>query len=196
MLIDATNPFGGEYLLPAGFLREPPVHLRRAQAFVVTRSNEIPEITPIIRRLGQINAETPIFTGKHVFDTLHVIGRKTALDVMTLRGKRLLALCGLGNPASFHALLSTQELNVAHQLDFPDHHWYTGQDVELMRRISVQERIDALITTEKDEVKLLSFFEKLDIPCYIAAIRLEVQPQQEFEKFLLNMLKNKENRPD
>jgi len=37
VLIDATNPFGGEMLVPSGILREPLSSLARADAFVITR---------------------------------------------------------------------------------------------------------------------------------------------------------------
>lgn len=185
VLIDATNPFGGGYLLPAGLLREPLRHLRRAHAFLITRCNEVPGITPILERLRQINADAPIFTGRHGLEALREVGLQAALTISNLHGKRLLAVCGLGNPASFHTLLSSQHLNVASQLDFADHHWYTAQDLDLMRRIIAQQRIDALITTEKDETKLFSYCESLGIPCYVAAIRLEIQPAKAFETFLL-----------
>jgi len=37
--IDATNPFGGSRMLPAGTLREPPKNLARANAVIITRSD-------------------------------------------------------------------------------------------------------------------------------------------------------------
>ncbi len=42
VLIDATNPFGGGHLLPAGRLREPKSALARADIIVITRSERAP----------------------------------------------------------------------------------------------------------------------------------------------------------
>jgi len=46
VLIDATNPFGGGHLLPAGRLREPKSALARANLVVVTRSDHAPPSRP------------------------------------------------------------------------------------------------------------------------------------------------------
>ena len=40
LLIDASNPFGNGYLLPWGTLREPIAQLKRADAFIITRSSQ------------------------------------------------------------------------------------------------------------------------------------------------------------
>lgn len=192
VLIDATNPFGGGYLLPAGFLREPLDHLRRARAFVITRSNEAPDIAPILRRLQQITPDGRIFTGAHALDVIRPIASDSPVDLTSLRRKRLLAVSGLGNPRSFHALLNGQGLTMVSHLDFPDHHWYTEQDIEGIRRLVTQKQIDAIMTTEKDEAKLLPYFQGLGV-CYVATIRLDIQPEKEFEQFLLNITRKKQN---
>ncbi|GAK55668.1 tetraacyldisaccharide 4'-kinase [Candidatus Vecturithrix granuli] len=192
VLIDATNPFGGEYLLPAGFLREPLDHLRRAQAFVITRSNEVHDITPIVRRLQQIAPDAQIFTGIHTLDVIRPIASDSPVDSASLRRKRLLAVSGLGNPQSFRELLSGHGLNVVNYLDFADHHWYTEEDIVRIRQIIIREQIDAIMTTEKDEIKLLAYFQESGA-CYIAAIRLDIQPEKKFEHFLLNTIRKKHN---
>ena len=52
VLVDATDPFGGGMVLPAGRLREPLSALRRADIVVITRSVQAPSpaIEAIIRR--------------------------------------------------------------------------------------------------------------------------------------------------
>ncbi len=42
VLVDATDPFGGGLVLPAGRLREPLRRLRRADIVVITRSVQAP----------------------------------------------------------------------------------------------------------------------------------------------------------
>ncbi len=190
VLIDATHPFGGEYLLPAGFLREPLDHLRRAQAFVITRSNEVSDITPILRRLQQIAPGVQIFTGVHALDLIRPIASDSPVEWTSLRRKRLLAVSGLGNPQSFRELLSGHGLNVASYRDFADHHWYTEEDMTHIRQIITEEQLDAIITTEKDETKLLAYCQEFGA-CYIAVIKLDIQPEKEFEQLLLNIIRKK-----
>src|SRR3989442_13036912 len=48
VLIGATDPFGGGFLLPAGRLREPKSSLSRADIVVVTRSENAPPVEPVI----------------------------------------------------------------------------------------------------------------------------------------------------
>jgi len=184
VLIDATNPFGGGYLLPAGFLREPLDHLRRAHAFVITRSDEIDDVAGITRELRRFEPSAPIFTAIHGCAGLRVAGTQTPLAPETLREQRVGSVCGIGNPASFRRILTRSGLTVAAACDFPDHHWFTAQDAAQMRDMMTAQSLDALITTEKDEPKLLRMFEMRAMEIYVLIIRLEVHPAAEFEKLL------------
>ena len=188
VLIGATNPFGGNYLLPAGFLREPVENLARAHAFVITRSDEIEDISPICQRLKQINPDIPIFKGRHVCDEIRKAGTDERIEIEMLKGKRLLGVSGLANPASFHHLLDKLGIAVIKYLDFPDHHWYTEQDVYEMHQTITAYAIEAIITTEKDEAKLSLHPDILEVPIYIMTITIDVQPEREFENVLLGIL--------
>src|SRR5882672_2580427 len=59
VLVDATDPFGGGLVLPAGRLREPLSALRRADIVIITRSVQAssPAVESIIRR----HTSSPIF---------------------------------------------------------------------------------------------------------------------------------------
>ncbi len=188
VLIDATNPFGGEYLLPAGFLREPVKHLARAHAFVITRSDEVDDITPIEQRLHQLNPGAPIFKGVHTCDEIKQAGTGESVEIDAFKEMRLLAVSGLGNPASFHRLLDSLQLPIIKHLDFPDHHWYTKRDASTIGRIISDHHIDAVVTTEKDETKLSPHSNILGVSCYVMTITLEIQPKEEFENLLLNIV--------
>lgn len=185
VLIDATNPFGGGYMLPAGFLREPLTHLARAHAFVITRSDEIDDLAPIKQQLQQFNPDAPIFRGVHACDEIKHVITGEIIEIDSLKKMRLLAVSGLANPASFFHLLDSSGLSPIENLAFPDHHWYTRQDAIEMRRIISEQDIDAVIATEKDEAKLAPYVDIFGVLCCVVTIRLEIQPQKEFENFLL-----------
>ncbi|GAK52555.1 LpxK protein [Candidatus Moduliflexus flocculans] len=184
VLIDATNPFGGGHVLPAGFLREPLAHLSRASAFVITRSDEIADCAPIIATLQRINPASPIFYGVHAFDTLRRLGQDAPTDLSAFQKKRLLAVCGLGNPASFHHLIRGCGLTLAATLDFRDHHWYAEEDIQKINAMIRQYGIDGILTTEKDEPKLQPYTQALDAACYIMTITMRMTPTDKFEQWL------------
>lgn len=182
VLIDATNPFGGGYMLPAGFLREPLTNLARANAFVITRSDEIEDIIYIENTLRLYNQNAPIFRGIHACDTIRKAGTEETIELEDLKGKRLLAVSGLANPASFLYMLDKLGLQIIEHLDFPDHHWYTEKDVFMIQQTLSNHTFDAIITTEKDESKFLMYCEDLNVPCYVLAIRFEIQSEERFEE--------------
>ena len=184
VLIDATQPFGGGRLLPAGLLREPLAHLARASAFLITRSDEVRDCAAIVETLRWFNPAAPIFFGVHAFESLRAAGGEERVSLDDLRGKRLFAVCGLGNPASFHRLLRSCGLEAQATLDFPDHHDYTARDAEIIASGVAKDRLDAIITTEKDEHKLLPYLRSLNTPCRVAAVRMEIQPIQAFRRLL------------
>lgn len=187
VLIDATNPFGGGYMLPAGLLREPLNNFSRAHAFVITRSDEISDISPICQRLRQLNPEAPIFKGIHVYEKIKRADTDEPIEIDVLKGKRILGVSGLANPSSFHRLLDSLGLTVAKYFDFPDHHWYTEQDIRDIRRAILTHQLDGMMTTEKDMVKLLRYRDMLEVPVYVIAITLDIQPHQEFKDLLINL---------
>ncbi len=179
VLVDAMNPFGGGYMLPAGFLREPLPHLARANAFVITRSDEIDDITPIERELQRFNPNAPIFKGVHAYDDIKTTKTGESIKIDALRKKKLLAVSGLANPASFLRLLHSIELPPVQHLDFPDHHWYTAQDADMIRQVIARDSIEAIITTEKDETKL-SRSCSFEVPSYVLTIKMKIQPDAKF----------------
>src|SRR5216110_367431 len=63
VLIDCQQPFGNEYLLPRGTLREPASHLSRASTIFITKSDG--NTTELRRRIGQFNANAGIIECVH-----------------------------------------------------------------------------------------------------------------------------------
>ena len=61
LLMDATDPFGGWRMLPAGMLREPPSSIKRADAVVITRANFVEAA-----ELDRLRIEIAAFAGKYI----------------------------------------------------------------------------------------------------------------------------------
>jgi tetraacyldisaccharide 4'-kinase len=90
VLIDATDPFGGGWLLPGGLLREPVGSLRRANLIVITRINAVTQevAREIQSRLKGIVPQTPVIITKFV-PTQFVREGEPAIPAHELRGKRV-----------------------------------------------------------------------------------------------------------
>jgi tetraacyldisaccharide 4'-kinase len=72
----------------------------------------------------------------------------------SLRGQELLAFSGIARPQVFFSLLRELGAIVKHELPFPDHYRYSSEDLERIQRMSREEAVDMIITTEKDAVRL------------------------------------------
>ena len=60
----------------------------------------------------------------------------------------------LARPEGLEDMLKEQGIALAVSMRFPDHHPYDAADVEAIRRLADRHRLDALVVTEKDWVKL------------------------------------------
>lgn len=190
--IDATNPFGGNRLLPAGFLREPLGSLKRADAVVITRINQTqPEkIEEIKKRVSRINPKIVFAAAIHKPICARLIkDKQIALD--ELAGKRLYAFCGIGNPGAFFQTLSELALNIVGKRVYNDHHRYNESDIVEICQDCRYKQAEMIITTQKDWIKAaLLCIEKFDIPIAYLAVELEfIDGQQDIVTLVENAIK-------
>jgi tetraacyldisaccharide 4'-kinase len=147
LLIDATNPFGGGHLLPAGRLREPRSALARADIVVITRSDHAPAIESMIRH----ESDAPIFyAAPHLESVRRFRGEYPGDESTECHSRKLFAFSGIGNPAVFPIDLREWGLDPLGYKVFPDHHRYTPQDMKTIATEARAAGADALICTEKD----------------------------------------------
>jgi tetraacyldisaccharide 4'-kinase len=91
----------------------------------------------------------------------------------TLRDARLLVFAGIGSPAGFRRTLGDAGVAVTDFAEFADHHWYTRDDLRRLDRRAEQTGAEALVTTEKDWVRLRRL-PPLKRPLYVVSVRLEL----------------------
>jgi len=155
LLIDASNPWGFGHLLPRGLLREPIASLKRADLVVLTRVNQCSpaqkqSLTTQLERHGRLDCCIEV-----VFRPDRLVssaGETQPPDRFT--GRSVIAFCGIGNPEAFHQTLQQIEFDVREFIAFSDHHKYSDQDLKLLDDHATQVDAEALITTQKDLVKL------------------------------------------
>ena len=153
--VDATDPFGAGRLFPRGLLREPLSGIARARAVVLTRASGVaPDrraaIRAVLERAGGGRAAWVESTHRPI-QLRSARGEVRPLD--ELRGRRVAAFAGIGNPAAFRATLLGLGADLADFRGFPDHHPYSDADLrgleEWVRRLGA----DLVVTTLKDLVK-------------------------------------------
>ncbi len=191
--VDATEPFGMGKLLPAGFLREPLGSLKRADAVVITRINQTqPEnIENIKETILKIKPDMVFASAVHKPICAGLIkDKRIALD--ELKGKRIYAFCGIGNPDAFFQTLSELALNIVGKRVYNDHHRYAQSDIMDIFSDSRAEKAELIITTQKDWIKTaLLNMEKIDLPVAWLAVELEfIQGRQEIINLVEKAIKN------
>jgi tetraacyldisaccharide 4'-kinase len=149
-LVDASNPFGGGKLLPAGRLREPRSAISRADIVVITRATSAPAVEAMIRR------ET-----------------SAPMDPAT----RWFALSGIGNPAAFSKNLKQWNFNVVGRKDYPDHHRYSPSDLREIAIAAAAAGASNIVCTEKDKFNFPPEFE-LEVPIFYCSIKI-TSPEEE-----------------
>ncbi len=68
--IDATDPFGGGQMIPAGLLREPLKNLSRADVIVITRADIAGNIEKLRTEISDLNTHAPVFTAHNLIDRI------------------------------------------------------------------------------------------------------------------------------
>lgn len=155
VLIDALNPWGYGHLLPRGLLREPLSSLRRADLIVITRVDQATaeQIAAIRGRLAAVAPGCDIVESAFPPEQLvNASGQVASLE--SLRGQRVAAFCGIGNPQAFRESLVRLGMEFVAFHSFPDHHPYSSADVEQLQHWSAGQDVAAVVTTQKDLVKL------------------------------------------
>ncbi len=156
--IDASDPFGCGRLFPRGLLREWPGGLTRAGAVVLTRAEAVPaarraEIRAAVTRARRHTAPPIWVETEHRPVAIRSAGGSTE-PIDSLRGRRVAAFCGVGNPAAFRRTLETAGVDVVGFRPFADHHDYTTADLEALAGWAGERAADQVVTTLKDLVKI------------------------------------------
>ncbi len=152
LLLDTRRPFGNGRLFPRGNLRDRPAAMARADAIVLTRWESNAAASSLVPQLGQANL--PLFCSQHTPLDLRVLGAGHILPLASLKGQRIMAFCGIGEPDHFRLTLQRLGAEIAAFVAFSDHHSYTQSEIEQLDRVAKQHRVEIIVTTEKDGVRL------------------------------------------
>jgi tetraacyldisaccharide 4'-kinase len=187
LLVDASRGLGNGWVLPSGWLREPPSAARRADAVIVTQANlGDPERVEadFARRTGW---RGPLFRFGYEPAGLARLDGGAKLPVQALAGRRVSMLCAIARPESFAAALRGLGTEPAERIALRDHDPYedpTLADVERRLQGASAEAPD-WVTTEKDAVKLKG---RLKSAQRLWVLEMKVVPDPRWEGFFLESL--------
>ncbi len=189
LLFDARTPPDALRLLPLGLLREPLNGMERADLIVITGVNSVD---------GDVRAEAIECVRKYTNSQTAVLTVDGAVTgYIGLSGERAQApkgevfgLCGIANPDQFANTLNNEGLELAGSLDYPDHHQFTGDDVNRINDAAAQSGAKAIVTTEKDMARLELFHDAFNIPVYAVIWEMSViEGAEELDKLLEKFFK-------
>lgn len=155
VLIDSRNPFGNSQLFPRGILREPKKALERADILVFTKAGkkniELENLKNYIRRL---NKDAAFLEAIHNPTHLYENKTKRAYGLERIKGKRVILLSSIGDPAYFEETVKGLGADIVEHIKFPDHHNYKKSDIGYILKRCGERDFGLVLTTEKDIVKL------------------------------------------
>ncbi len=187
VLLTAANPFGNGNLLPGGPLREPSSALKRADIIIATGTYD--DVTPPRQIVLPAGVHAPVFTCYYQPRNLLHCARETAFPPELVKGKKICAFAGIGNPIAFEKTLAALGADVAVFIPFPDHHRYTEQDVGLIDEKARQCQAEMIVTTEKDKIRLEGF-EAFFRDLYTLRVEMEfLSGREDFERLFLEKMK-------
>ncbi len=175
-----------ERLLPVGSLREPPTALRRADVILLTHTDTVDMLRDAKAALRQLAPNALILESVHQpvhfyplrksRDHAHRDGvlpiaspeNSEGTDFLStseaVKGKRLLAVCAIGNPDAFVTTLMRCSAESVELLAYPDHHVYTEADFVRIATVFQAVHADLIVTTQKDAQKLEAFVGNRGLP--------------------------------
>ncbi|QYY37089.1 tetraacyldisaccharide 4'-kinase [Ruficoccus sp. ZRK36] len=171
LLVDKSNPFGNQCMLPRGILREPVSHIRRASYVFLTKSDGEPdhELEQLIR---QHKPDVDLIECSHQPQYLkEVFGEKTR-TLASLQGVKVATFSGIAVPESFETFIRQLGASIVHNQRFLDHHRFTPYELDHFFRQAQEAGAELIVTTEKDAVRLDRDHIPQDVPFYY--LRLEV----------------------
>ncbi len=159
-------------LLPAGNLREPLWAARRAHVIAIPADET--ELEAELRNWGWRGLIWRVWR---------------RMEVPNIDGP-VIAFCGIARPEQFFAGLEAAGLQLAARMAFRDHYRYAARDLEHLRAAARAAQAAALVTTEKDRMRLGKLVQAFPdgLSVKTAQLRIEIDNQEAAISWLTNKL--------
>lgn len=174
VLVDRQAPFGNEFLLPRGTLREPHRNLRRASYIFITKSTGESNET-LVQRIRRYNRTAEIIECAHKPLYLQNILTDERLPLERLRDVFIGSICGIAAPESFEGGLQKLGARIDLAKRYIDHHRYTEAELQSFINRCIRRDLEMIVTTEKDAVRMPRLAESdRKVPIYFLRVEIEI----------------------
>src|SRR5436309_6976046 len=172
VLVDRQAPFGNEFLLPRGTLREPPRNLRRASYIFITKSTgESNE--QLVKRVRRYNRTAEIIECAHKPLHLQNVVTGEIAPLEKLRGTYIGSICAIAAPDSFEDGLRKLGARIEIAKRYIDHHRYTEAELQSFINRCIRRDLAMVVTTEKDAVRF-PLLVKTEVPIFFLRVEMEI----------------------
>ncbi len=166
IVIDAARGVGNGDVFPAGPLRAPlPSQIARTDALIVVGNGGGADgVAELLKQRGA-----------HV---LHAALTADPKSLSILRGKRVMAFAGIGDPQRFFSTLRANGVNVVDERPFADHHVFTFAEIE---RLVADAKANSLllVNTDKDMARIRSNARLMSYASEIATLSVTMEFEDE-----------------
>jgi tetraacyldisaccharide 4'-kinase len=164
--------------------REPVSSLKRANILLMKKGVHPQRKKKVMERFPESSVFEYSVKNKGVFRLME----KKTQPGEELKGKKVIAFCGIARPERFLSILHRGGIKPSFLFKFPDHHPYPKSTIEKIIEKYKKINAEAIITTEKDALKIIHNKSLKKIPAYYLKIDLEVEDK--FYAKISNMLQN------
>jgi len=183
VLIDATCPFGFDYLLPRGLLRESLKGLRRATHIFITKARDI-DVQPIVARIRTINPTAEIIACYYEPEALINLHTGAHVPLDEINGRNTFIVTGIAQPDGFVSLAKERGAIVQRVMTFPDHHRFRRAEIEEIYTAAAGMCADAILITEKDSVRFPRRAGSAILPCPVYYLKVAIKIKSGEEDFI------------
>ena len=187
VLVDRQAPFGNEFLLPRGTLREAPRNLRRASYIFITKNTGEPN-DALVQRIRRYNRTAEIVECAHKPLYLQNLFTGEKVPLEGLRNAFIGSISAIAAPESFEQSLVALGANLEITTSFADHHRFTDRELQEFQARCSRRDLDLIVTTEKDSVRFPHKLENLDVPIVYLRVEIEILSGQESWQSLVDRI--------
>jgi tetraacyldisaccharide 4'-kinase len=162
-------------VLPAGRLREPLAAAATADALLVYGDEAE------ARRVSTAVGVAMAFTVDRHYEPPRLVSAPGT--PLAGHGRRVVAFAGIARPERFFAAVRAHGWDLAHELRFSDHRWFTAADIDRIASAARAAGADLILTTEKDAVRLPELPAGVP-PVAFVPMRVSVAPPAAFLQWL------------
>ena len=182
VLFDSVSMAGNGRLFPRGVLREPVDSIKRADMFVLTKTDmaDTEGKEEAVKLLNDTAPGKPVIMARHRPAFLaDVTGAASAVE--ELNGKRICLVSGIADPAYFSFMVENLGGRIVERFDYSDHHNYMQKDVRDILKSCHTSDVENIIVTKKDFVKLRDLdISYIEDKLYVLNIVMDIVDGKEF----------------